>query len=692
MIYGEFKKILGNKTLLFIVCAALFLNVLMMREYTPVVSGGSPLPYAEYLENIIETAEMKHAEYLALGYPETSFVCTYQTAAADTYRKLVNEPVEMYSAPEWKGYFSYSGSAVLIILCAFLCGFLVFFSDRWNGAVCILRTTKHGRFRLGICKLLCLCACAVVVTALFDLTELFLTVITEHPDNVHSYIQSVPGLERSPYAVTILDGILIKYLVHLSCFLFAAALAAFLASVFQGYIPIFLSGLAILGSQYLAAAVPFLNFYQYFYVVNLFKILRLDFLKNFSGVMILGQYAPSGKVLFASLLSAVCVMTCLSVFFFSVRRYKSGTDKMQNILEKIKAIRPPKRIAGRSHAAHTSLIRHELWKVYGKRAVVFIGILSCGLHCYQTAEYFAKDLSYEDNQYREYMTELEGEPTAEKEEYLREQISYLNGIIGKELEMRIEYSAGNISAREYNAFQIEYYRCQDELPIIERVWDQYYRCVSLREEGQDAVLLYDTGWKLYFSRGVDYCLIVGLILVLAGIFSSETESEVLPIVRTTKHGRGKLLGVKYFISALGCVLCLMVSELCAFLFCKSNYYLPEAGAGISSIDMALGIRDVPICQYVFRIVLLHAVGIVLLGVIIPSLSVLMRRTYAVMIVGILVCLIRPALTYFGIRLTVTPDMLLSSPAPDIRSPLIWCTVTFVLCAISSIVYCRGKKV
>lgn len=690
MIFCEFKKLIGNKVLLLVVCAALLLNFLMMSIYTPAVSGSSNLTYAEYLGDIIETADLKHDEYLALGYTETSFVCMVQTAVSDTYSKLLDEPVELYSTPEWKYYFSYSGSAILIIICAFLCGFIILYQDRWNGTVTIIRTTKHGRFRLGICKLLCICLCAIMVTALFDLTELLFAIITEQPDNVNRFIQSVPGLERSPYLMTILAGILLKYIVHLSCFLFVASLAMFLTSVFNGYIPIYSLGLVVLGSQYLTATIPFLNSYHYFSVVNLYRIFQLDFLKSFSGVMILGRYAHAGRVLFTSLLAAVSILMYLSVFFFTVRRYKNGTGKMQMILKRIEAIRLQERIVGGRQVAHTSLTKHEIYKVYGKKMVLFIGIFACGLHFYQMSHYFAEDLSYEDHQYRKYMTELEGEPADEKEETIREKINYMTGIIDKELEMRIDYSVGKITSREYNEFQIEYYRCQDELPIMERVRDQYDRVVSLRENGQDAVLLYDTGWNLYFARGVDYYLIIGLILVLAGIFSSEIESEVLPILRTTLHGRGKLLQVKYFISALGCVLCLIFSESCAILLCKNNFYLPDAGAGICSINTALDVGDIPIYQYLLHINLLHLLGIVLLGFLIPSLSLLMRRTYAVMMIGTLVYLIRPVLGYFNIRLNITPDVLLSSPTIDLKLLFVWCAVTGALCAFSTMKYCRVR--
>ena len=689
MVYSEFKKIFGNKFFWLIICIALSVNLLILSGYEPENIRRSQLTYSEYIHQIIETAQYKLDEYKIMGYSENAFVCEYQQKVIDTYGHLNSLSVDMYSSSNWQLLFSYNGSAVLIVICAFLCGFIIFYSDRFNGTIYIIRTTRNGRIFTGIGKVIVAIICSVMITLLFELSEIVYTGVFQNSGNITEPLQTVPGMEMCPYSLSIIEGLTVRYLIHLLCFAVVLFLSCLLTSLFNSYITIFLYGIAVTGSQYMVTTIPFLNQYSFLNVVNIFKIFKLDFIKRFTAIQITGYCIIAEDAIVNSILLLIITLIIGSVICFGKRRYKQSNINFWKIL---KQKRERYYIITNKffRINHVSIFKNEVYKLFVKPVALLVIIMYVFLQLYISSDSFSPDLSYSDNRYKEYMELLEGEPTDEKAEYIYQQLSYMDEIIGNEQLIRQKYAKGEITATEYNDYQIEYYKCLDELPILQRVNEQYNRCVSLRAAGYHTILIYDTGWILYLTRSADYLLIIILVLLLAGIVSYESESGILPIIRTTVNGRINLLYKKYLVAVFGCIIGWFISEVIPAFYCYANYYLPKGSISIYSVNYNLGDIDITINQYVILTLLVHLLGILILGMFTTSLSLLIKRTYIVILTGVVLYLVRPILSYFSIELISTPDIFLSAGSFHILTYLIWGVATIALSMISIYKYCNGR--
>lgn len=690
MLYGECRKIFGNKTVWLIVGIALICNMAMLIRFTPAGAGNSGLAYSEHIQSILETAEYKLEEYRSIGYADTSFVRQYQTQVIRTYAKLAEQPVDKNASAGWQMLFSYSGGAIFLIVCAFLCGFLIFYADRFSGMTNILRTTRNGRTKSAIVKVVVCILTAGCLTSLFEFSEILLTVAKNGYTSAYLPIQSVPGMELCPFVLTIGEGLVLRYGIHLCVCIVVMFLSGLLTSACNSYLTVFSGGILLFVFQYLQGSTSFLNAYNYFNIVNIFKIYNLHFVKNFSAVKFGEACIPSDLVLLYTFAVLAAISSIWIVIFYSRRRYKHGSARRMDAVAKMLSV-CAKGTKRAKNALHVSITGHELYKTYGRGIVLCVGVFYCISSFMTWSAYFAADTSYADNRYKQYMIEIEGEPTDEKVAYIDEKISYAQEIIAKEKTMQELYAADAITSRAYNAYQIEYYACMDELPILLCVQERIKSCNAARTLGYDAMLLYDTGWILYFSRNVDYSLCIALCLILAGVFSSESESGILPIVRATKYGRKKLLGRKYAVALLGCFVGWCINEVSVIVWCTKNYYMPSGNASIYSLNNAVGHMDMTIYEYMLFTASVHLIGWLMLGILVTSASVFIKRTYVVVAFSVILYCIHPILNIFAIDIRCMPDIVLASPPANAEICVAWCIVSLALLAFSTIRYCGHVK-
>lgn len=691
MIYGELKKIWGNKCLRLIMCAMLLANLVLFSRCERAGTYANSLTYTECIQKIVETAKYKIEEYRERGYSESSFVCIYQKNVIAKYSPLKNLKIELQSSDDWQLLFFYNGGGFFIIICAFLCGFYIFFSDRYCGTIYIVRTTPNGRLITGLIKMIVSHICSIIITLLFATTEIAYFVFTHKCNNFNALIQTVSGMEMCPFMLNVIEGVAIRYLVYLLCVTTIMQFACLLTALLNNCVMIYACGIIAVGSQYVLATTSFLDQSGFFYIVNLFKVLNFDFMRSYSAVRVMGRCVSTEKILTYIVIALFLLFTTMAVLFFSLRHYVLRKKKggKSNI-----SIFRSERKSKNTFLTYTysSIFRHEMLKNYFKPIAIVMIVGYIVVHLFDSNMSFYGDQSYLDNQYREYARILEGELNEEKERYINQKLEYSDEIIEKEELMSVKYAQGEITREAYNDYRIDYYRCLDELPVLQRVNEQYYRCVSLREMGYDAVFMYDTGWQIYFTRNTDYILIIDLILLLAGIFSNEAESGILPILRSTAHGRIELLLKKYGVGILGCFIGWFVSEIVSIVFCLINFYLPKWDAQICSVNLGLKESSLTVYQYVTVILLNHLFGYIVLGVVIVSLSIMTENTYAVIIVGGILYLANGILRYLSVEIKFTPDIFMSCESIYVTTYLIWLFVMLFLFTISIAKYSDNMRI
>lgn len=168
----------------------------------------------------------------------------------------------------------------------------------------------------------------------------------------------------------------------------------------------------------------------------------------------------------------------------------------------------------------------------------------CFLFCYGSAPEIS--LTRQERQYQEYMLQLNGPLTPEKEEFLageRERFSQLEALreqvlLAENSGLLLQYIEGLLVQKE--AFD-----------LVEE------RYAEIQQRGDDAVFLYETGYLYLFGKLDDTRTNVGifagiLLLCLLNPYFVwiEMKNNAVDLVRTTANGRGRLLIRQYFCYAV----------------------------------------------------------------------------------------------------------------------------------------------
>lgn len=658
MFRGEWKKLFGSRILWGILAILIAVNGIICFNFSLDVRA-SRTEYGEMVAEILRSAGLRLEEYTALGYTEDDFVYQYQIQLLDVYGRLTDLAVEPGSAPGWQRVFHYAGGSLWLAVMALVTGFYLLYADRFSGMISLVRTTRHGRARLCAVRLAVGGAAAVVFASAFLAVELLISAAGSPGQVLESVslpLQAVPGLERCPFRLSIGGGFALLWLTRVLLFVVVMLLSAALTALFNGYLLPLAGGAAFFGVQYLLADMTFFNDYHYLNLVNYFKLYGLNFFARYSVVRFGDACITSVAAAAVTLLLMAAVCTAAVILLSAYRRYTHRKSVLSDLFRRLPHRTAPRRRRRAASGTHTGLVRHELYKLLARASVIAIAVICLGVRLPIIADWFAPDLSYADDRYRLFLEEFADMSPEETDTHLNILIKETSSLIDLDEEMFREYLAGNISNMEYSQYERDAARARDELPVLKRIQEQNLRVMAAREAGYQAVLLYETGWQRWLNAPIDYPMMFALIFLLSGLFSTEKECGVLPILRASRRGRAALSARKYGIALLCAATAAILGEIMNFCFCCHGYQLPHAAADIHSLSQIDFPFTCTIAQYAAMTVAVHLFGALLLALLIASCSAVIGRTYPVILTGCLLCFAHPVFAYLSIDLPLTPDL------------------------------------
>lgn len=603
------------------------------------------------------------------GYKEDDFLYIYQQKAIDTYTEL-REPalnnVNFEYVYGWDPWLNYNAGTVLMLVALTLLGSTVFGVEGRCGTLELIRTFKKGRRHTAFAK----CAASVTVSAatgvLFCLTSFIGVGIKTGYSSPENAIHAVSGYELVPFVADIWQ----YALIHIAGVVLAAVVfctfSTLVAAMFRG------ATVALAGGALFAALNLLLWRYNYKTINNPLQYLNLfaaadgDALFSYvHGMSFFGEYVHCWIALIVLSALLCVVFTLFAVFSFD----KFGTKDLRipifrEIFNRIKA--SCERLVRRTTAKRglrlrtTSILSLEHYKIYLSRGLILVMIALVALNVLNTAEHY-DDVYAKDEIYYNYLSEVRGEWTEEKHEYIERELFAAKETIGKYDAMQAAYTSGKIKFEEFRTYLIDYSRAEQiEIPL-EAIYSTSQHLQKLASQGIRGSFVYDTGWKQLNNR--DYNMYLYLIVIIAGSMAFNMEhgerqsgGGFKQILRATKRGRGETFRVK---CATVCIAALVPSLVCigfeTFTVIRL-WELPDAGVPIVSLTQyANAPAELSLLQYSVLVCAASVLAMVLLGVLTFALSCLLGKLINTIVVAAILTLVPHALGMVGLSVPIWCD-------------------------------------
>ena len=600
--------------------------------------------YKKALKNARRVANGHLTEYEYMGYTESMFEWQYQLKLLASYDELDKLEFPAENVVGYDVFFSYSGFCVPMLAALLLCGIMLVIPEKSGGMLLILRASKNGRARTYLAKIAAGFVMSALLCVLFTLSSLLAIYLKVGLYGANLPLQMVDTMMFSPFFLTIGQGVVLITLARLfSGFAFLSVIIV-IACLFNDYIAPFAAGAVFIGLNYAIGTYNFLNEYSVTRNVNFFwSIDGTKYISIWSGVKLFGACAellPTLIVLYSLVIIACGVG---GTVLFSRGALGQKKLKLPIKLDFIKRIHLPRIPFG------TRIGRYELKKLLTPVTAVIIVALVIATAYFANGAFNVKR-DYAQNLYTEYMTELEGEWTEEKHEYLSSLAAEINAIVAKYNTMQDKYRNGEITMLEYGEYLNEYLVAQNKQAVVNEILAHSNYLKGLHDEGKKVAFFDDTGWKFLKRVNLSYLLSAALILLFADVFSYEYRSGYYQIQRAEKHGRVKVLLIKLGIVAAVAAGLGIIFEATQFIYASHFSGLPGGAYTAISIEGSSVGGNISVGAHFFLEAARNVIWYVLLALGVAGISRGTKNIFTSLVIPTAVMFAPTVLSYFGVKI------------------------------------------
>ena len=541
-------------------------------------------------------------------------------------------------------FFSYSGFCVPLLAALLLCGIMLVIPEKSGGMLLILRASKNGRAKTYLSKIAAGLVMSAILCVLFTLSSLLVIYFKIGLYGAGLPLQMVDSMMFSPFFLSIGQGVALITLARIfSGFAFMSVIIV-IACLFNDYIAPFAAGAVFIGLNYAIGTYNFLNEYSVTRNVNFFwSIDGTKYISVWSGVKLFGACAELLPTLIV--LYSIVIIACAAggTFLFSRGALGQKKLKLPFKLDFIKKIHLPRIPFG------TRIGRYELKKLLTPVTAVITVVLVIATAYFANGAFNVKR-DYAQNLYTEYMTELEGEWTGEKHEYLSNLAAEINSIVSKRQMMEDKYRNGEITMLEYGEYLNEYLVAQNKQAVVNDILAHSNYLKGLHDEGKKVAFFDDTGWKFLKRVNLSYLLCAAVILLFADVFSYEYRSGFYQIQRSEKNGRAKVLIIKLGIVAAVAAILGIIFEATQFIYASHFSGLPGGAYTAISIEGTNVGGNISVGAHFFLEATRNVIYYVLLALGVAGISRGTKNIFPSLVIPTAVMFAPTVLAYFGVKI------------------------------------------
>ena len=557
--------------------------------------------YRAELERLIARAVANQEEllYSYFNVTEESYAFRKQLLAEQLYRQVYETtPYRSEMGYGWDQFFLYD-SVVVYMALAMILGAAVLYAAEQGGNGVLLRSTKRGRMPTAWAKIAALMGYAALVVLLFTATTWFAVLVKcgafSSPTNALAVLYD---FRNTPYTLTIGEYfILLTFSRIISCFAIAMIVALLCSLVHHAPLGM-LGAMLIAGGQY---ATYMFSTNPKMTALNLMSTLLLHpLVKTFDCLALFDHAITYMAAAFICLVVVTAIIAVLSAMCFCCRSFGAKASAISHAwsrvhtyfgnhmpahIRKAKQNVVDKATPRRYHSQ--SILSYEIHKLVCKRELWIALLVLLLFKTVWIEVQYPQNGNYDTAIYHSYMTQLSGEATQEKAEWIDEEIESITAAKENYNSMRSAYLSGKLSVEKYLEFLDDFnYACKHEA-MAQRLLERKQHLEKMQDlHGTPGQYLYDFDWEALFSAMPDIVLYLFLILLCTGIFSDEYSALhgcPMALVRTTARGRNTLFGAKFLSAAIVSGLFALLTVLLEAQYVSSHYLLPNSNAPLFSL-------------------------------------------------------------------------------------------------------------
>ncbi len=493
----------------------------------------------------------------------------------------------------------------IMIVGAFL-GSTVVLSDRQRGSELLLHSTVYGRRSLFFAKTAACAVCCTVLSVSPVLVSVTVYSLSSDFCAFAEYIQNSDAFALYPMPLTVFEAILIILaFAVLSCF-FVCTVACVVGKYSKNRVFSLVCSAVIIVFNF---AVGFGDPNAAGSVLNIGSLTALcDGNTLFAHIypVVIGGKAVYGMSVI-SILYFLCTIAICTVFV--LHRIRPTEHKPFPIPELSLTRNPP---------PIKSLYAYECQKQLLANKTMLLLAVAVVIKLYVSLTVYNFAPTYTEQKYHSYMTSIEGEYTAEKQERLDCELSWLYEIMGQKEEMERKYRAGEITRNEMGMYLVEFYEAEQNEKALVKVRKRLEYIRSQIEIGKQPSVVYDTGWNKLLALETDIVLAVLIIAAMCGIYSDEYKNGMNKLYAVCN---GKALHKSKIAFCIGfSIICVGVFSAVDTVIIACNHTLPLFTAQASSIEGTSFFNSLSLFGYSLTQLLMECVFVCGFGLAVAFLS------------------------------------------------------------------------
>lgn len=349
------------------------------------------------------------------------------------------------------------------------------------------------------------------------------------------------------------------------------------------------------------------------------------------------------------------------------------------------------------------MFKFEMYKALRKKELIIfivIGVIIEIFMASQDNKVIPGDLKV--NIYREYIDEVKGDYTEEKNNWLISESERFQKYLEDKTVYEEKYNNGEIDANEYKDYLDNYKEADAKFSTLNYVIVRSSYLGTVAQDGKNAEYFYDLDMDDYIGNmGVDIVVVLLITVFVVHIFGEDYNCGTDIIVKTCEKGR-KIL----FIARLKCTLIIStiigtIFPIIEFIIKNRKFSLEGMSASVSCLtSMQESTLSMNIKQYLILCTIIRSLAAVLFSIIVMCITVFIKNTIADYVVAVAFVYL-PYLIYDSVaeiinRLSFCKGLGVykgfSSPQKmfGIHGMIIW-FIIYVLAATGIIFILRKKK-
>lgn len=492
--------------------------------------------YPEFIDGMYERAREQSSFSIFSNKNEFSYKNLYKTAA--DYEHLSDISLTVGNDLPVNAAMEYNISDWLVIALIFLACVYLFNQEQEQGLYNLVRCTKNGRFKTAAAKLSGLFIVAAVITAVFELSNFAVSVYLYGGFDLGRSVQSMAEFRNCVFKINIGQLCLAEALVKAAGMIALSALFATLFVCVSGSGIKYTVSMLIAGGEYLLFCLvpesPLLGWLKY---INIFYLFDRGFFASYLNLNFFSAPVTAYKAAAAALAFIFIVCAALTLSVFTLKSRQKQDSRLSSLTERFKS--KHFKING-----STKIISGEVYKylVLNKGALILIALIIFAVFS-STGKVNYPYYSTSDPAYKEYMEYLQGDITEEKENFLKSEQEYFDGLYKRleEIENDESLSESTRGVAENTINNI----LETKGAAFERVGGQHSRLLELKESGVNARFIDENLYPPFvFSaerEWTNFTLALALLIIsLPMLFTVEYKKKMINLVGCTPRGKLRL--------------------------------------------------------------------------------------------------------------------------------------------------------